>query len=258
MNTRTNECEEKAVSEVIGYVIIVGIIFTSIGMVYMNAIPALQDSQEHERVNNVEKTFSVLQNNLNEIVERNIPSRGTEIRLTDSTVQTDDTVYVNATIYQGSEPSLNDSDMAPLNPITNEVSDEEVIYENGAVFRGDGSRYAMVYEPRWVIEEDFSIIHSVLTRGDDGNSITGSGTVLILGSSTDESSELGENKKIRITIDSPRASAWENYFDRLENTESVDFNESGGVEGMNRTNMTVDPNDKVIHVRNEMGVEVRR
>lgn len=253
---------DRAVSEVIGFVIIVGIVFTSIGIVYFNAIPALEVAEDQEHTENSERVFSVLQYNINEISEKGIPKRGTEMRMKDGSLTTIDGVAsINVTI-DGSSGTYNTSKGDLEGPVgTNRISYEtptaKISYENGAVFRtsDDGETAGMISEPGWRIKDEGPIIISQ-TAILGASSVAGDGIARIEAEAfrdTGNVTEADPSNEIEIRMNSTYAGAWARYFERQEGVDSSDITGPTGYE----LTVEIDASDqKIIYSETEVSVDI--
>ena len=68
-----------AVSEVIGYVIIFGIVMLSIGMIYAVGLPVLQSSTDATQFKSIEQGFLILQTDLFKVALDPAPVRTTKL-----------------------------------------------------------------------------------------------------------------------------------------------------------------------------------
>lgn len=254
--------DDRAVSEVIGFIIIVGIVFTSIGIVYFNAIPALEVAENQQHTENSERVFSVLKYNLNEIAQKGVPERATEMRMKGGTLTTIDGVTrINVAIenssveYNTSEDELGGT--VNTNRMSYKTSTAKIAYENGAVFRtsDDGETAGMISEPGWRIEDEGPIIlPQIAVLG--ASSVGGDGVARI------ESEELGrlgnvtepypsDPYEIEIRINSTYANAWGRYFNRTDGVDSVTRPDE------DELTVTIDASDqRILYSKTEVSVDI--
>lgn len=213
--------DEKAVSEAVGYIIMVTIVFIAIGLVFTNFVPAADDTEVTEHTKNTERVFSVLQSNIYEIVENGVPSRGSEMRLKDGTLSTErDVSEMNVTIQTSSPPDI--ERFVGTTHVTYETGAGTLSYENGAIFRRTSTGDAvMIEEPRWRIQEEGPIIMPmVLARG--AETVGGNQVVLMEASSTRrvaryrlDSANATDSEEVELEMQSPNAAGWNRYFEDL-------------------------------------------
>lgn len=270
---RETEREGVAVSEVVGYVIIAGIILTSISIAYVNGYPALQDAREQERLRSVESAFSVMSDNLQEISVGDSTRRRTEMNLIGDTLGIDPdrkswihvritnesgtelcnrgcNVSIDPIVYQNSAIGLT-SPRSP-GPSSSQVELSRVMYENGAVIRESGNGSGMEVEPDWVVEDSGVVLNIIATRGT--NSVTGDGTFSVVAEqrTTDSLVEVDEDSELNVTVTvgTEAPTAWELY---MESHDAVDDVSTSGDE----VTMEVNDVEKVIRSKTTVDTEAR-
>ena len=72
---------DRSQSDVLGFVFVFAIVVSTIGLVFATGFTGLQDARDFERVNNAERAFEVLRDNVGDMIYRGAPSRVTEIKL---------------------------------------------------------------------------------------------------------------------------------------------------------------------------------
>lgn len=242
-----NETEERlAVSETVGFVIIAGIIFMSIGIVFANGFPILEDTQESEHISNTEKTFNTLQGNVDEIVDREVPRRATEIRLFGSTISVGrSTAQLNVSNTTDPDPDEWGYNQRNSEALIYEHEGEQIIYEMGALIRAsrDTDSSAMLREPGWVVRESDDLVILPIQRLRGGGSLSGDGSVRVRtsrGSTFNRNlleetppfgigDETEEVEEFTIEITSEYADSWQDYFENLgrgnEDVNAIDTGE---------------------------------
>jgi hypothetical protein len=231
---------EKAVSEVIGFVIILSIIFTSIGIVYTNAIPVLENTEETEHLNNAERAMITLQSNVEEMLERGVPKRGTEMRLRAGELEMPEVEEAQVVFnFTGIGNLSGEQSQFPV-PVKYSLADRSVVYENGAVIRNpSGNGSTMVRNPGWIINEDRVMLTTVDTRLRGVGRRVGDGTAIIRmerggdGSIDGNVTELSSSDTVNVTVVSENSQAWAAYFRRFDDRPgfSLDHDaEEGRVE----------------------------
>ena len=215
---------DRGVSEVIGYIIIMGIVFASIGTVYVNLFPILDDSRSYEHTKNAERVFSVLQSNIEELVENEVPKRGAEMRLKGGTLAVEGTnSSLNITVEDSGGDEIYNSTVN-YNPISYETDTGRIVYENGAVMRSTSQGSAMLDEPDWELEDDGAVIlPQIPTFG--RAEIAGDGTVLI--EATRQSSGFTNitsegDRTVYLNVTSENRRAWESYLSSLGGIDPSD------------------------------------
>ncbi|WP_144902314.1 DUF7289 family protein [Halobellus captivus] len=124
---------DRAVSETVSFVLVFALVIASVGTVYAVGVSELEETRDAERVENAERAFDVLADNLGDVIE-GAPSRGTEVKLADSTVRTADDASMNVTVDP--EGAAAESWEFSLRPLVYEAATGgEVRLSSGAVLR---------------------------------------------------------------------------------------------------------------------------
>ncbi len=210
--------DDRAVSEVLGYVLIISLVTVVIVIVMTTGFNGLEASQRGEQIKNMERGFDVLAHNVEEVTTRGAPSRGTELRLVDGELRYGDPVTfdvtINGTLIEnrsvGAQPLVYDSG-----------SDTRIIYEGGAVIRMDGEHGTMLREPNFLIAEDAILVDAIRTRPLSGSrtSFDRTGTVLLRGEflgSDGVNTTISDDETLEISVESPNVDAWESYFEDFQ------------------------------------------
>lgn len=175
--------DERAVSEVVGFVLVFALIVTTVGVVYVSGFSGLENARDAERVNNAERAFDVLADNIADLYRGESPNRATELNLAESNLRFGEPTNFRVTITNSKLGSPTYSDN--LDPIvyTAQGRSTEIVYENGAVIRDDQSGAIMQKRPPFVFtstgSKEVAILPLIQTRSYGGASVAGSGTVLI-------------------------------------------------------------------------------
>ena len=200
--------DQRSVSEVLGYIIIFGLIITAVGFVTLLGMPALEGVLEVEQASNAERAFDVAGENMAAIYERSAPSRATEIDLGTSEIYYGDPIVMNVTID-------GESNVTEIRPVKLHVSDRTtLVYEGGAAFREEGEGGVMLREPPLLLSSDRVHVPVVKTTAPAVEAASGT-TILLRGESADRAvlaSEANAPGPVNITIESPRYELWERYF----------------------------------------------
>lgn len=207
--------QERAVSEVLGFVLVIAVITATIGVVMTIGVGGLHDAQESEQISNMERAFDVLSYNVDQLTREGAPTRATELRLGDGRLAYGEPTVINIT--SDGEP-IEDIEIVSEPLIYRSDRGTEIVYEAGAVIRANGDSARMVGTPNMVFAGDRVLIHGVGTRPLSGSrtSLDTPGTVLVraefLGVNSG-TAQIGASERLTITVTSDRASAWEQYLD---------------------------------------------
>lgn len=213
---------DRAVSEIIGFVLIVSLILSIVGVVYAVGIGGLEDSRNAERVNNAERAFDVLADNLNDIHARDAPSRATEIKLADANLAFG--AESEVMVKKDGDPTGYGKTLTPI--VYDAGTDAQLVYENGAVIRSDGDNAVMLREPSAVFIEQngerIAVMPIIETRPDGSSGgVSGTTTVLIRADGTisgqlqPDSWSTWNDQAVHLEMrtSATRAPVWEGYLE---------------------------------------------
>lgn len=224
----------RAQSDAIGFVLVFSLIVVTVGAVYAVGFGALQDVRAEEQLDNMERAFDVLDDNLADMAREGAPSRATEIKLNGGTLAVDGTATVTVYAENTSAASDNATVVATAVPITYSRDGSGVAASFGAVIRSDRGGSAMRTDPGWVVDDDRAMVPLVITSpSGERNALGGSSTVLVRGDVTGRGivAELtagaDSDVRVNVTVESPRADAWGRYFER-EGMTAVDADGGDG------------------------------
>jgi hypothetical protein len=207
--------DDRAVSEVVGFVMIFALVLGTVSMIYVAGLDGLADTRDAERTQNAERAFDVLANNVQEIGRNEAPNRATEIKLADAQLRFEE--ERNQTIYEG--PADPSNVVASIHRsqalVYDSGGDTEIVYEMGAVIRVDGNSSTMQRQPDFVFDEHHTVIRYLETIG--SGSVGGQTTTLVQASETTTDllySEDGTNDiTVRFRTHPSRVGAWERYLE---------------------------------------------
>ena len=198
---------DRGQSETLGFVLVFALITASIGLVFATGFTGLDEVREFEAVNNAERAFEVLADNLEDVTHRNAPSRSTEIKLSEAELRLDDPVQLEV---NDPDSTFNVSyDLRPL--VYDAATGTELVYVQGAVIRSQRSGAVLVHESTLVLDANRTVIPVVQTRALGRPQVSGSTTVLVR-------ADLSQNRltyvnttpsnQVWVNVTSPRADAW--------------------------------------------------
>lgn len=232
---------DRAVSETVGFVLVFALITSTVGVVYVSGIGGLTDARDAEQVNNAERAFDVLADNMADVHRRNAPSRATEIKLAGAQLGYDEPTEMSVQV-DGRSPNT-----VTLSPIVYTAeSGSEIVYEAGAVVRTDPNGGAvMKHEPNAVFRVDdgerVAVLPLLRTNTRDSGGVGGSTTVLVRGThaiSEVMTTRTSGGHAVTVTVDTApsRAPVWKRYFEtELDEPEwnancEIDGSDDGTVE----------------------------
>lgn len=227
---------EKAVSEAIGFVLILGIVISGIGLVTLYGYPVLVKEQSNTDVKNMERAMIVIQNDMKSLCFKNVPYKETSLQVSGGSLEVIDTGNSESSF----EVLVDGTPVTQFYPgaltYRSDRGTEVISLENGAVVKrqegADGS--AMLAEPRWFYDTltNTFVIYFMEINADEPMAKSGMGAVRMSldGVSTEYHESLPPNPPMTVTVEyNPGSSedyetAWENYL----TGSSVGMSGSGG------------------------------
>ncbi|MFC6752601.1 DUF7289 family protein [Halorubrum tibetense] len=227
--------DERAVSDVVGYVLVFALVTATLAAVFTIGFVGLEERQDAERVENVERAFDVLDDNVRDIQRYEDPSRATEVRLSGGSMSLAEPTTVTVEQLDAGNNTVGNVTTRTSNAITYTRDDTTIGYDMGARFRTQGDTTVFRSGPRFVAEDGKTVLPIVRTRlGDGSDTVRGDGTVQV----STETAELrwfeypesdvdpADVEDIRIRIDSQRADAWGEYLERTGGFSVVETGET--------------------------------
>jgi hypothetical protein len=203
----------RAVSEIIGFVLVFSLILGTITIVYVGGLSGLDDARNAERVNNAERAFDVMANNFQQMGRGDAPNRATEIKLADAQLTTSGTRQVS---IKSSEMST----AAAASPVTiryDAPGDTRIVYENGAVIRVDDGAAIMRREPDFLFSDGKAVVRFIELRGSN-QGVGGTASTVLVRAERTQSQVLvnrGQSSDVTIVMQThpDRADVWEDYWE---------------------------------------------
>ncbi|MFB6071763.1 MAG: hypothetical protein ABEJ88_02225 [Halobacterium sp.] len=198
----------RAVSDTLGFVLVFGIIVSTVAVVYVGGFDALTGARDAQRFANTERAFDAIDANVEDLLVRGAPSRTTEIVLSDGTLTFGEPVSFNVTNGGATYYSTT------VTPIVYRADDgDQLVYANGALFRQYGDRAVMFDEPR-ISDGDRLFVPYVVTRAaSDSVATSGTRRLLVRTVVRDQEVRKLEGGALELVVTSPRAGAWQTYLE---------------------------------------------
>lgn len=226
---------DRGVSEALSFVLVFALVIGSIAVVYTVGLGGLEDARDHERLNNADRAFEVLGENLDDIVREGAPSRSTQIRMSDATLSIEDSAYLQVS-GAGNDPD--DDYTLPayqLRTISFQSGDRSVQYVGGAVIRTDGhGNGVMTREPPFVFGSDRAAIQVIRLSSDDSIAVSGDRVVQIRTERTLRSNGVVEESSfdsVEVNVSTSNPEPWRDYFED-EGLSCEDPDPGAGVDGL--------------------------
>lgn len=200
----------RAVSEVLGYILIFSMVLMAIAFVSVSGFASLENARDTEQNNNAQRAFDVLSNNIEDVYRRGAPSRATELSLGGAQLYVDDPVTMRVFVDGSQEVETS------LRPLVFQARDGvEFVYEAGAVFRTQRDGGFVVRNPPLRLNDDRMIFSVVRTKSPHVQSIGGPAVLVRTGARGREVAvRTSSDPDVTIEIDgSPRQDLWQRYFE---------------------------------------------
>ncbi len=199
-------------TETLGFVLVFALITMSIGLVYASGFTGLDEAREFEQVNNAERAFEVLAENLEDISQRNAPSRSTEIKLADAGLRIAESIRVEV-----NDPDSDFNNTYDIRPaIYDPDTGTEIVYSLGAVMRVQQNGGTVSRGTSFVIGENRTVLPILQTRASGNTGVSGSKTVLVRADHSQTrllySNDTPANE-FWINVTTPRASIWKDHLE---------------------------------------------
>lgn len=217
----------RAVSEVLGFVLVFSLVTASVGTVYVLGFSGLENARDQERINNAERAFDVLADNMEDIRADDAPNRATEVKLYDAGLTLGKATTFTVDVDSGPTEQI---DVFPI-VYEPQESDTTIRYVNGAVIRDQTDGAVLLNKPSFSFYQDGSgdkiaVIPIVETRSPNNPSVGGSTTVLVRASRADSRVVLEDTSgnPVDFTVDTTqdRAEVWVEYIEpKLEEAYSI-------------------------------------
>jgi len=209
--------DRRGVSDTIGFVFIFAMIVATIGLVLAGGLTALESVRDVERVDNAQRAFDVLAENVDDVRFDGAPSRATEIKLSDASLSLGDPVTVNVSATDTSSPGRSFSTEYTTRPVVFEAAESRVVYTMGVVFReGSGGAAAAVRSPSLVATNERVVLSVLVTRTRSEAGVAGSTTVLVRTNRATQRVVTASEEPfdaVYLNVTSPRAGAWARELD---------------------------------------------
>lgn len=221
MATRSFISSESAVSESIGYILIIGIMILAIGAIYVIGYPALQNSIYEAHMQNMERGFIILGNNIDHVVSQNAPKQNVELNLKGGTLKASSTskIYIKYTDtsnipWEGwnDEYIVAGETLPPITTIEYVYGDRQVGYEFGGVWENIDYNSYMLKSPKIIVDDPF-IIPIVDAGISGGSGMSGEGMAkIIIDQSATSVKGYYNIRLVEMHITSDYYKAWDRYF----------------------------------------------
>lgn len=175
---------ERGVSEILGFILVFSLMAASVASVYVVGFSGLEDSRSAEQINNAERAFDVLDDNIDDVHHDNAPHRATEFKLYNANMYLGEPTRITVTITNmGSTPTFG----VTTYPLVYDPQDSatNLVYSTGASVREDRGGAIFLDEPELIFREAGGVrtasLPIVQTRSSDDEYASGTSTILVRG-----------------------------------------------------------------------------
>jgi len=218
---------DRGVSDLVGFVLTVGIILAGVGIVATVGVDQIEEIQGTQSVENAERAVTVLAGNLEALQESRATILSSELavhngRLSVGTESGPSSLTVDVATSGGADFTAVDN--LEMRTIGYRTDDARILYEGGAVIFNGSSRGASVLlrDPAFVCSADRAVVSFVTVNEDGVGQGYGGATASVTTSvnesksqvhypanrSHDEPYTIDDATGVNVTVDSRRAAGW--------------------------------------------------
>ncbi len=118
---------ETAVSEALGFILTLGVLLIASGIVYLGGYPILQDSMKAAHLQEMEESFLLLGQNINEVAYERAPIRTTELKIVQGSMSIRHDSYMQVVVNDTSYTYY-------MGSLEYYLNDRVIAYENGGIW----------------------------------------------------------------------------------------------------------------------------
>lgn len=230
------QINQYGVSEVLSFSLIFALMLGTIAILYTQAYPILEEQKNIEIDKNVERSLSILDDNLDTVATGTAPSRETELKVADSNLRVDEDGY-NLTYSFYKNGNYTNYTISPDVMVYETSTGARYYYFNGAIVQQQGDTVYFVEEPDDIRSHEGKLQLTLLGMNSLGSELSG-GTHTIQASGGKGQAifvypESGERTiSATVIMDTPNTAErdyWRNYysskpsFTSCENTGATSF-----------------------------------
>lgn len=218
---------EDAVTEVVDFVTLLGILVLSIGLIGVVGYPIVKNAQETNHIENTKQSFIVLAENVNKVVMGQAPSQSVELKMYGGSLSVTGNSLINITANSSGVPIVL-VNTTQMRSIESTVGDTAIAYEGTGVWAKypDGNTL-LVYKPIITNRSNVLVIPVVYISGT--SSMSGSGMSRVTVKGVPGVTYYGNVNNITVTINSSYIGGWQvGYFKNIMNWSICT---SGGASG---------------------------
>ncbi|MDS0474132.1 hypothetical protein [Natrinema sp. 1APR25-10V2] len=180
--TGSTRDDDRAVSDVLAFILVFGIILSSVALLATVGFQSMRDYQEGEQLRNAERAMEALAVNFDSVLRQDgVEKRYGELSLREGTVSTGSSGTNLTILVDGNELSGNagnvTADPIDLGEFTYETGDTTIAYEGGGVVRAGETGSAVVKRPQLTCrpESDTVVISVIAVDASDRSILSSDG-----------------------------------------------------------------------------------
>ena len=204
---------EDAITEVLDFVVILGILLLSFSMIGLAGYPILRSAQETRYIENTRQSFIVMADNINKVAMGDAPSQSMDVKMYGGSlsVTRDGTIKINATNSTNKEINFS----RDMGNIQNSIGDTVVAYEGTVIWVKYSSGVILnFYKPLITNQSNVLIIPVVEISG--LSSISGNGLSRVRVEGEPTVTFWSNVSNITITVKGNFTSGWDDYFRNMK------------------------------------------
>ena len=219
-----------ALTEVLDFVTILGILMLSFSLIGLVGYPTLKNAQEARYIENTRQSFVVMSENINKVAFGEAPSQSVEMKMYGGTLGINGGSMINITANVTNQTMVERMVLyhGPLGSIENSIGDTMVAYEGTGVWiKHPNDVISMSSKPFITYQDNVLIVPIVFMNGISSTGGVGMSRIMVCPDRPCSPRLLfyANASNITITITSKYASGWEYYF---RNILKLDVQSSSG------------------------------
>ncbi len=222
---------EDAVSEVVDFVTILGLLVLSIGIIGVAGYPIIKNAQEANHIENTKQSFIVLANNVNKVVIGQAPSQSVELKMYGGSLSVTGSSSINITANSINITTGNIERIVlvdrQMRSIESTVGDTYVAYEGTGVWAKYPNGNTILVSKPLITNQSNVLVIPIVTIG-GSSSAGGSGMSRVTVKGVPGVVFYKNVSDIIVTINSTYYAGWKNY---VNSVMSWSFCISGGSSG---------------------------
>jgi hypothetical protein len=214
---------EDAVSEVVDFVTILGLLVLSIGLIGVAGYPIVKNAQEANHIENTKLSFIVLANNINKVVMGQAPSQNVELKMYGGSLSVTGSSSINITARNSINENITLVDRQ-MRSIESVVGETVVAYEGTGVWVSYPNGNTILVSKPLISNQSNMLIIPVVAIGGT-SSVGGSGMSRVTAKGIPKVSVYKNVSNIIVTINSTYSNGWKNYFSNVKAWSSCSSDE---------------------------------